>query len=44
MVCVVGNGHGDPSSEPERSPLVLNSANILGKGKNPIILRTAMGK
>ena len=35
MVIIVGNGHGDTSS---------NSTNTLGKGMNPIILPPAMGK
>ena len=34
MVIVVGNGHGNSSSNPD----------TLGKGMNPIILPPAMGK
>ena len=40
MVIVVGNGHGDSSSNPGIS----HSTNTLGKGMNPIILPPAMGK
>ena len=36
MVIVLGNGHGDTSSNP--------GTNTLGKGMNPIILPPAMGK
>ena len=38
MVIVVGNGHGDTSSNPG------HSTNTLGKGMNPIILPLAMDK
>ena len=38
MVIVVGNGHGDKSSNPG------HSTNTLGKGMNPIILPPAMVK
>ena len=37
VVIVVGNGHGDTSSNPGRDWLI-------GKGMNPIILPPAMGK
>ena len=39
MVIVVGNGHGDTSSN-----CISHSTNTLGKGMNPIILPPAMGK
>ena len=41
MVIVVGNGHGDTSSNPD---CISHSTNTLGKGVNPIILPPAMGK
>ena len=41
MVIVVGNGHGDSSSNPRRDWLHFT---YLGKGMNPIILPPAMGK
>ena len=41
MVIVVGNGHGDSSSNPD---CISHSTNTLGKGMNPIILPPAMGK
>ena len=41
MVIVVGNGHGDTSSNPGDW---LHCTNTLGKGLNPIILPPAMGK
>ena len=45
MVIVVGNGHGDTSSNPERDcACISHSTNTLGKGMNPIILPSAMGK
>ena len=45
MVIVVGNGHGDTSSNPGRDPLYFTNSTItLGKGMNPIILPPAMGK
>ena len=43
MVMVVGNGHGDTSSNPGRD-CISDSTNTLGKGMNPIILPPAMGK
>ena len=43
MVIVVGNGHGDTSSNPGRD-CISHSTNTLGKGMNPIILPPAMGK
>ena len=42
MVIVVGNGHGNTSSNPGRGCLHFHMA--LGKGMNPIILSPAMGK
>ena len=42
MVIVVGNGHGDTSSNPDW--LHSHSTDTLGKGMNPIILPPAMGK
>ena len=44
MVIVVGNGHGDTSSNPWRTVCISHSTNIFGKGMNPIILLPAMGK
>ena len=43
MVIVVGNEHGDMSSNPGRD-CISRSTNTLGKGMNPIILPPAMGK
>ena len=43
MVSVLGNGHGDTSSNPGRD-CISQSTNTLGKGMNPIILPTAMGQ
>ena len=43
MVIIVGNGHGDTSSNPE-ADCISHSTNTLGKGMNPIILPPAMGK
>ena len=43
MVIVVGNGHGDMSSNPE-TDCISHSINTPGKGMNPIILPQAMGK
>ena len=40
MVIIVGNGHGDTSS----NPCISDSTNTLVKGTNPIILPPAMGK
>ena len=44
MVIVVGNGHGDTSSNLDETDCISHSTNTLGKGMNPIILPTAMGK
>ena len=44
VVIVVGNGHGDTSSNPGRDWLISHSTNTLGEGMNPIILPPAMGK
>ena len=41
MVIVVGNGHGDTSSNPGRDWCISHSTNTLGKGMNPIILPPA---
>ena len=43
MVIVVGNGHGDTSSNPGRD-CISHSTNTLGKGMNPIILPPAVDK
>ena len=43
IVIVVGNGHGDTSSNPEQD-CISHSSNTLGKGMNPIILTPAMCK
>ena len=42
MVIIVGNGHGDTSSNSGRD--WSHSTNTLGKGMNPIILPPAMNK
>ena len=42
MVIIVGNGHGDTSSNPGRD--WLHFTNTLGKDMNPITLPPAMGK
>ena len=47
VVIVVGNGHGDTSSNPGRDWLHFtntHSTNTLGKGMNSSILTPAMGK
>ena len=44
MVIVVGNGHGDMSSNQDETDCISHSTNTLGKGMNPIILPPAMGK
>ena len=42
MVIVVGNGHGDTSSNPDKTDYISHSSNT--QGMNPIILPLAMGK
>ena len=44
MVIIIGNGHGDTSSNPGRDWLQFHSTNTLGKGMDPTILPAAMGK
>ena len=44
MVIVVGNGHGDTSSNLDETDCISHSTNTLGKGMNLIILPPAMGK
>ena len=44
MVIVVGNGHGDTSSNHDETDCISRSTNTLGKGMDPIILSPAMGK
>ena len=44
MVIVVGNGHGDTSSNLDETDCISHSTNTLGKGMNPIILPPVMGK
>ena len=44
VVIVVGNGHGDTSSNLDETDCISHSTNTLGKGMNPIILPPAMGK
>ena len=44
MVIVVGNEHGDTSSNPDETDSISHSTNTLGKAMNPIILPPAMGK
>ena len=43
MVIVIGNGHGDTSSNLRRD-CTSHSTNTRGKGMNPIILPSAIGK
>ena len=43
MVIVTGYGHGDTISIPGQD-CISHSTNTLGKGMNPIILPSAMGK
>ena len=44
IVIVIGNGHGDMSSNPGLANCISHHTNTLGKGMNPIILPPAMGK
>ena len=44
IVIVVGNGHGDTSSNSGQDWYISNSTDTLGKCMNPIILLPAMGK
>ena len=44
MVILVGNGHGDTSSNPGRAFSISHSTNTLEKGMNTTILPPAMGK
>ena len=44
MVIVVGNGHGDTSSNLDEAACTSHSTNTFGKGINPIILPLATGK
>ena len=44
MVIVVGNGHGDTSSNLDETDCISHSTNTLAKGMNPIIFPLAMGK
>ena len=44
MVIIVGNGHGDTSSNPDEADCISHNTNTLGKGINPIIVPPAMGK
>ena len=44
MVIVVGNGHGDTSSNLDETDCISHSINTFRKGMNPIILPPAMGK
>ena len=44
MVIIIGNGHGDTSSNPGRDWLHFTKDSYLRKGMNPIILPPAMGK
>ena len=44
VVIVVGNGHGNSSSNPRGGCLFLHSGNNFGKGMNPTILSPAMDK
>ena len=44
MVIVVGNGHGDSSSNLDETDCISHCTNTLGKGRNLIILPPAMGR
>ena len=44
MVTIVGNGHGDMSSNPNDTDCISHSTNTLRKGMNPIIPPPAMGE
>ena len=44
MVIVVGNGHGDTTSNLDEADCISHGTNTLGKAMNPIILPPAMGK
>ena len=44
MVIVVGNGHATRVQTLDETGCVSHSTNTLGKGMNPIILPSAMGK
>ena len=44
MVIVVGNGHGDKSSNLDETDCISRSTNTVGKDMNPIILPPAKGK
>ena len=44
MVIVVGNGHGDMSSNLDEADCISHSTNAVGKGMNPNNLPPAMGK
>ena len=44
VVIVVGNGHGDTSSNLDETDCISHSTNTHDKGMNPIILPPAMGK
>ena len=44
MVIVVGNGHGNTSSNLDETDHISHSTNTFGKDMNPIILPLAMGK
>ena len=44
MFIVMGNEHGDTSSNLDEIDCISHSTNTLGKGMNPIIPPPAMGK
>ena len=44
MIIVVGNGKGEPSSNPGRDSCISHNAYALGKNRNPVILLSAVGK
>ena len=44
MGVIIGNGIGDPSSNPDKAVYVSLCANALGKGMNPSVFLPAMGK
>ena len=44
MVIVIGNGHGDTSSNLDEADRISHSLNTLGKGLNPVILPPAVGR
>ena len=44
MDAIIGNGHSNPSSNLDKTVCISCNANTFGKGKNPTILHSVMGK